>query len=80
MTDDAFRSQRDGSSRHHEGDNRVTHNVEHVFGLQVPPDTAVMLNPREHLAYQWLPWQTAAERCFSPSNAEAIRQLPRSSL
>ena len=54
----------------------VTHNTEHVFGLTVPAGTPVVLAPREHLAYQWLPWQEAAERCFSPSNAAAIRQLP----
>jgi dihydroneopterin triphosphate diphosphatase len=55
----------------------VTHNTEHVFGLLVPTDTAVVLAPREHLNFVWLPWQEAADRCFSPSNAEAILQLPR---
>lgn len=55
----------------------VTHNTEHVFGLLVPADTAVVLAPREHLNFVWLPWQDAADRCFSPSNAEAILQLPR---
>ncbi len=55
----------------------VTHNTEHVFGLTVPAGTPVVLAPREHLHYQWLPWEEAARRCFSPSNAEAIRQLPR---
>jgi dATP pyrophosphohydrolase len=55
----------------------VTHNTEHVFGLTVPAGTAVRLNPREHLRYQWLPWREAADRCFSPSNAEAVLQLPR---
>jgi dATP pyrophosphohydrolase len=55
----------------------VTHNTEHVFGLTVPPQTPVTLSPREHLAWQWLPWREAAERCFSPSNAGAIRLLPR---
>ena len=54
----------------------VTHNTEHVFGLTVPPGTAVTLNPREHLAWRWLPWREAADACFSPSNAEAILQLP----
>ena len=54
----------------------VRHNTEHVFGLTVPAGTPVLLAPREHLALQWLPWALAAERCFSPSNAEAIRQLP----
>ena len=55
----------------------VTHNTEHVFGLCVPPRTAVRLNPREHLNFGWWPWREAADRCFSPSNAEAILQLPR---
>ncbi len=55
----------------------VTHNTEHVFGLAVPAGTPVRLNPREHLQWLWLPWREAADRCFSPSNAEAILQLPR---
>ncbi len=55
----------------------VTHNTEHVFGLLVPAGTPVVLNPREHLHSAWLPWREAADRCFSPSNAEAILQLPR---
>ncbi len=55
----------------------VTHNVEHVFGLRLPQPLEVALEPREHLRFEWLPWDRAAERCFSWSNAEAIRQLPR---
>jgi dATP pyrophosphohydrolase len=55
----------------------VTRNTEHVFGLCVPAGTPVRLNPREHTAHAWLPWREAADRCFSPSNAEAILQLPR---
>jgi dATP pyrophosphohydrolase len=54
----------------------VTRNRERVFGLCVPAGTPVTLNPREHTAYQWLPWREAADRCFSPSNAEAILMLP----
>jgi dATP pyrophosphohydrolase len=54
----------------------VTHNTEHVFGLKLPAPRPVTLSAREHLDYVWLPWQEAAERCFSPSNAAAIRQLP----
>jgi dATP pyrophosphohydrolase len=50
----------------------ITRNTEHVFGLCVPEGTQVTLNPREHTAWQWLPWRQAADRCFSPSNAEAI--------
>ena len=55
----------------------VTHNTEHVFGLLVPRDVPVVLSPREHLQHQWWPWREAADRCFSPSNAEAILMLPR---
>ena len=54
----------------------VTHNTEHVFGLRVPRDVAVTLSPREHLRFEWLPMHQAAQRCFSPSNAEAILRLP----
>jgi dATP pyrophosphohydrolase len=55
----------------------VTHNTEHVFGLLVPREITVTLAPREHLQHVWLPWREAADRCFSPSNAEAILMLPR---
>lgn len=54
----------------------VTRNTEHVFGLCVPEDTPVTLNPREHTAWQWLPWRDAADTCASFSNAEAILLLP----
>ena len=54
----------------------VTHNTEHVFGLTVPAGTPVVLAPREHLQFVWLPWREAADRCFSPSNAEAVLHLP----
>jgi dATP pyrophosphohydrolase len=54
----------------------VTHNTEHVFGLTLPGTTDIQLEPREHLRFAWLPWQQAADRCFSWSNAEAIRLLP----
>lgn len=55
----------------------VTRNREHVFGLCVPAGTPVRLNPREHTAYRWLPWQDAADACSSYSNAEAILLLPK---
>lgn len=53
----------------------VTHNTERVFGLRVPAGIPITLAPREHTQYAWLPWREAADRCFSPSNAEAILQL-----
>jgi dATP pyrophosphohydrolase len=55
----------------------VTRNVEHHFGLRVPRTIAIRLAPREHLRHRWLPWQEAAAACFSPSNGDAIRELPR---
>jgi len=58
----------------------VTHNTEHVFGLRLAAPVEVRIAPREHLAQAWLPWQEAAERCFSWSNASAIRKLPQQSV
>jgi dATP pyrophosphohydrolase len=54
----------------------VTHNTEHVFGLRVPGRVPVRLEPREHLAAEWLPWREAAARVFSWSNRKAILTLP----
>lgn len=54
----------------------VTHNTEHVFGLEVPGRVPVKVAPREHLAAQWLPWKEAAERVFSWSNRKALLMLP----
>ena len=54
----------------------VTRNTEHVFGLCLPAACAVTLSPREHTAWQWLEHRAAADKCFSPSNAEAILMLP----
>ena len=59
----------------------VTTNTEHWFGLALPHDfperNAVRVAPREHLQYAWLVYHEAAERCFSPSNADAICELQR---
>jgi len=54
----------------------VTHNTEHVFSLTLPSVQDIVLAPREHLDYQWLPWREAADCVFSWSNAEVIRELP----
>ena len=53
----------------------VTRNTEHWFALEVPDNTPIKLSPREHVAYQWLPFAEAAEKCFSRSNGEAILKL-----
>jgi dATP pyrophosphohydrolase len=54
----------------------VTHNTEHVFGLCLPARQPVTLAPGEHVAFEWLPWESAAGRVHSWSNRDAIRLLP----
>lgn len=54
----------------------VTHNTEHVFGLEVPRTVPVKVAPREHLAAEWIAWNEAAERVFSWSNRKALLMLP----
>ena len=53
----------------------VTRNTEHWFSLEVPDGIQIQLAPREHVAYEWLPFEEAAWRCFSRSNSEAIMRL-----
>ena len=62
------------SSRYADG---VTHNEEHVFGLELPGLLPVRLDPTEHLRYEWLPWKEAAARTPSWSNRDAILLLPK---
>ncbi|MDT3670704.1 MAG: dihydroneopterin triphosphate diphosphatase [Aromatoleum sp.] len=59
----------------HRYDPAVTHNVEHVFSLQVADDQAVRLAADEHRAMLWLPLDQAAEKVFSWTNRDAILQL-----
>jgi len=53
----------------------VTHNTEHVFGFLTLQATVATLDPAEHTAQIWLPWQQAMEKTFSPTNRDAIWQL-----
>jgi len=55
----------------------VTHNREHVFGLELPAVVPVRLEPAEHLRYEWLPWKEAAARTPSWTNRDAILLLPQ---
>lgn len=56
----------------------VSENTEHVFALCLPERMEIQTAPDEHRDWCWLPWQEAAERCFSWSNRDAIRLLPLS--
>lgn len=53
----------------------VTHNIEHWFSWTVTRPVDIKLCPQEHLQAQWLMWDEAATRVFSPSNQAAIMAL-----
>ena len=53
----------------------VTHNEERCFAVCLPTSVTPRLAPREHVAYDWMPLQTAALRATSWSNVEALRRL-----
>ena len=55
----------------------VTHNLEHVFSLEVPAALEVALDPAEHVAYRWLPYREAAALTISWTNRDAILLLPQ---
>lgn len=55
----------------------VTRNEEHVFSLVLDGKSPIVTAPGEHRSWAWLPWQEAAERCFSWSNRDAILMLPQ---
>jgi len=55
----------------------VTHNLEHIFGLELPAIVPVRMEPSEHLRYQWLPWMEAAACTPSWTNRDAILLLPQ---
>jgi len=59
----------------HRYDPTVTHNIEHVFSLQVADDQPIRLAADEHRALLWLPLEQAAEKVFSWTNRAAILQL-----
>lgn len=50
-------------------------NIEHLFSLELPTETAVTLNPAEHVEFVWLPFSEALERATSWTNRDAIRLL-----
>ncbi len=55
----------------------VTHNLEHVFSLEVPAGIQVALDPAEHLRCQWLPYREAAALTLSWTNRDTILALPQ---
>lgn len=53
----------------------VTHNIEHRFSVCVDRQVAVNIDPEEHDACCWLPFDEALERASSPTNVEALRMI-----
>ena len=53
----------------------VSHNVEHLFGLELPVALPVKLAADEHTRYEWVNWREAADRVFSWTNVDALKTL-----
>jgi dATP pyrophosphohydrolase len=53
----------------------VSHNIEHVFRVELPETVAVTLNPQEHSRSSWLPAPVAALQASSYTNQMAIERL-----
>ena len=56
----------------------VTHNIEHVFTLELEDCRDIQIDPREHIEYRWLPRDEAIAQASSHTNRHAIvRWVPR---
>lgn len=55
----------------------VTHNLEHVFSFFLRENVPILLAPKEHVAFAWCDFATAAQRVFSESNQNALNQLAK---
>lgn len=55
----------------------VSENLEHVFALALPAESAIRLNRAEHVEYAWLDIAAAAARVASWSNRAAILRACR---
>jgi dihydroneopterin triphosphate diphosphatase len=53
----------------------VTHNIEHVFSVELPEKIIVNLEPSEHIEYKWVPLHDAIKEVFSGTNADALKKL-----
>jgi dATP pyrophosphohydrolase len=53
----------------------VETNLEHLWYLELPATEPIRLEPREHVAYEWLAIDAAIARVSSWTNREALEQL-----
>ena len=52
-------------------------NTEHVFALQLPRCSTIQIQESEHLACQWIDFETAIDLVWSWSNREALIMTKR---
>jgi dATP pyrophosphohydrolase len=50
-------------------------NKEHHFSIKVASNVPIVIEPKEHVRYQWFPWKKAASLVFSPSNRQIILDI-----
>ena len=55
----------------------VENNLEHLWYLERPAIEPVRIDPREHVAYEWLPIDLGVARVSSWTNREALDNLER---
>ncbi len=53
----------------------VTHNKEHAFSIKLADRCEIVLNPKEHSRYVWLPFELAAEKMWSWTNRAMLQQI-----
>jgi len=53
----------------------TTHNLEHVFLAELASAEAIVLQPREHLDFCWLPVAQALDKLWSETNREAVSRF-----
>ena len=57
----------------------TTHNIEHVFVLELEHPVDITLNPEEHSEYRWPNFNQAIEMATSYTNRDAIRLIRQQS-
>ena len=51
------------------------HNQEYVYGVEVSPSEAIMLDPKEHSEHRWCSYQAALRLLHWKENKEALKKL-----
>ena len=59
----------------HRYEPNITHNTEHIFGLEIPLETPIKLSTSEHVDYKWVKIDEAKKRVFSWTNVIALEKL-----